>query len=124
MNQINQIQTQQFAPNMGKQVRDQIQREGSAGFAKMMESVFLQQLLQQMNQSMVSGGLFGSSHQAQMYQGMYMEALAEKMADSGGIGLADMIQAQLQKLRFEGTELENNINPAQSIEANENKEQQ
>jgi len=122
MSQINQIQTQQFAPNMGKQVRDQIRREGTAGFAKMMESVFLQQMLQQMNQSMVFGGLFGSSHQAQMYQGMYMEALAEKMADAGGIGLADMIQAQLQKLRIESTNPQNNINPAANIAANGNNE--
>lgn len=93
------MHVQQSAPNQGAQIQRQIDSEGVEGFAKMMESLLIQQMLQQMNKSLVKGSLFGDSHQAKMYQGMYTENLAETLANSGGIGLADMITRQL-KQRF------------------------
>jgi|GEM_PF-2645664 len=91
------MNVQQSAPNQGAQIQRQINSEGVEGFAKMMASLLIQQLLQQMNKSLVGGSLFGNSHQAKMYQGMFTENLAETIANSGGIGLADMITRQLRQ---------------------------
>ncbi len=97
METLSHIQRQHSAPHAGNQIRKQIQAEGPAGFARMMEQVFLQQMLKEMNKSLTSGGLFGSSHQAQMYQGMFMEAFADQLARSGGIGLAEILEEQLRQ---------------------------
>lgn len=97
MDTLSQLSIQHAAPHPGNQIRRRIQAQGPAGFARMMEQVFLQQMLKEMNTSLVSGGLFGDSNQARMYQGLFLEAFADQVAQSGGIGLADVLEDQLQQ---------------------------
>lgn len=105
------IHIQQSAPSLGIQAKQQIKAEGVEGFAKMMESVLLQQLLQQMNKSLVSGSLFGSSPQAKIYQGMFTENFAKTLADSGGIGLAKIISQQLEQKLLNAPDEEKTTHP-------------
>ena len=84
------------APDEYDQIRQKIQSKGADEFAKMLESVFLQKMLEQMNKSMLSGGLFGKSHQGKIFQGLFMQALSEKISESGGLGLADIIAKNME----------------------------
>lgn len=99
MQDINQIQQTMHAPNMGQQVRRQIENEGTEGFAKLLESVLIQQMLKQMNSSMLSNGPFGQSNQAKIFQGMFTESMAEQIANSGGIGLSPIITQQFDDVK-------------------------
>lgn len=114
METLSQLRIQHSAPHAGNQIRRQINAEGPAGFARMMEQVFLQQMLKEMHKSVTAGGLFGGSHQAQMYQGMFMEAFADQVAQSGGIGLAEILEEQLQQKYsdlFRKKKADSNTNP-------------
>ncbi|MBD3276582.1 MAG: hypothetical protein GF372_14805 [Candidatus Marinimicrobia bacterium] len=99
MQNINQIQQTMHSPDMGQQVRRQIENEGTEGFAKLLESVLIQQMLKQMNSSMLSEGPFGKSNQAKIFQGMFTESMAEQIANSGGIGLSSIITQQFDEVK-------------------------
>lgn len=60
------------------------QRKASRDF----EAIFLRQLLASMEKT---GGIGGSGSGAQVYRSMMVGALADSAAESGGIGLSDMI---------------------------------
>lgn len=94
---INKINITPEAPNVQEQLRRKIEQKGPDAFAKMLEGVLVQQILQQMNKSMLGGGLFGNNKQTQMFQGMFTQAMADKIADSGGLGLSDIIANQLKQ---------------------------
>lgn len=63
--------------------------------AKQFEALFTQQLLKSMRQAKVGDDLMGSQ-QADMYQSMYDQQLAQKMAQGRGLGIADLLVRQLQ----------------------------
>lgn len=66
--------------------------------ATQFESILLNQLTAAMNPSDDEGGLFGNSGGGMsMSRQMFSEQLAQSMAQSGGIGLADMIVRQLSE---------------------------
>jgi flagellar protein FlgJ len=60
------------------------------------EAVFISKLWQQMKQSVPKEGYLHSK-QEDSYMAMFDRDFAEKMAKAGGIGLADMIYAQLSE---------------------------
>lgn len=60
------------------------------------EAVFISKLWQQMKQSVPKEGYLHSK-QEESYMAMFDRDFAEKMAKAGGIGLADMIYAQLSE---------------------------
>lgn len=60
------------------------------------EAVFISKLWQQMQKSVPKEGYLHSK-QEESYMGMFDRDFAEKMAQAGGIGLADMIYAQLSE---------------------------
>lgn len=68
-----------------------------------MESLFINQLLKQMRQALPKGGLFGESHAQDMFTAMYDNELARKMAGAGGLGLANILMAQLSAQRGDDT---------------------
>ncbi|MCF7802875.1 MAG: rod-binding protein [Candidatus Marinimicrobia bacterium] len=90
------IQGQQPAPNRYDHVRRELEMKGTRGFGEMLEGVLLQQMLQQMNKSMLSDGLFGSSEQGKVWQGLFTEKLASQISGSGGIGLAEIIENNMR----------------------------
>lgn len=59
------------------------------------ESVFISKLWQEMKNTVPKEGYL-HSRQGEMYASMFDQAFAEKMAENGGIGLADMLYKQLQ----------------------------
>lgn len=67
-------------------------REAAEGF----EAIFIQQMWQSMRASLPKEGIM-HSREEQFWQGMYDQELGKSMATAGGIGLADMMMAQLSK---------------------------
>lgn len=59
------------------------------------EAVFISKLWEQMRATVPKDGLL-HSQQEEMYQSMFDRDFAEKMASDGGIGLGDMMYAQLK----------------------------
>lgn len=65
-------------------------KEACQGF----ESIFLQKIWEQMRKNVTKEGyLHGRDEES--YQSMFDQELAKKMAEAGGIGLADMLEQQL-----------------------------
>ncbi len=59
--------------------------------AESFESFFIYSLLKEMRKSIPEGGLLDSGTGKDIYQYMFDEAIAKKMSESGGIGLAKML---------------------------------
>lgn len=74
---------------------------GPAGDAQLkktcrdLESVFLNMVLSKMRESVPKSDLMGSSRGEDLYRGMMDEELSKQMAAGGGVGLADVLYAQL-----------------------------
>lgn len=66
-------------------------REACRGF----ESLFLSQLFKEMRATVPKTGILHGQFEEQYYS-MFDKALCDKMADAGGIGLADMMYRQLR----------------------------
>ena len=66
-------------------------REACKGF----ESVFLSKLFSEMRATVPKDGLLHGQYEDQYYS-MFDKAMCDKMAESGGIGLADMMYRQLK----------------------------
>lgn len=67
-------------------------REACEGF----ESIFIQKMWEQMRATVPKSGLM-QSREEHVWQGMFDQELAKKMASAGGIGLADMMYEQLSR---------------------------
>ncbi|WP_165065297.1 rod-binding protein [Desulfovibrio sp. ZJ200] len=67
-------------------------REACEGF----ESVFIQKMWQEMRNTLPKGGLL-QGREEKFWQDMYDQELSKKMTSAGGIGLADMMYAQLSR---------------------------
>lgn len=67
--------------------------------AKEFESVFLSQMLQHMWSGIKVDPLFGGGHAEEIYRSMLTDEYASLITQSGGIGLAGEIKAELLKLQ-------------------------
>ena len=67
-------------------------RESCEGF----ESIFIQKMWEEMRKTLPKSTLLHGKEE-QFWQGMYDQELAKKMTSAGGIGLADMMYAQLSR---------------------------
>lgn len=63
--------------------------------AKAFESYFVQSLLKEMRKGIKKEGQAGSDFGAGMYQSMFDEAIANNIAERGGIGLAEVLLKNL-----------------------------
>ncbi|WP_250277697.1 rod-binding protein [[Clostridium] colinum] len=62
------------------------------------ESYFLNMMFKSMRKTVISNeGIFQKSNAEKMFQEMLDQELTKKMANQGGIGLADMMYKQLNK---------------------------
>ncbi len=77
-----------------KQMASQNQSAALKEAAKQFEAIFVQMLLEQMRQAS-SGDPMLASDQAKFYQEMYDRQLALHLAEHGGFGIAEQLQAQL-----------------------------
>ncbi len=69
--------------------------------AQQFESMFTRMMLKSMREAVGTDPIFGSD-QEKMYQGMYDDQLALQMSKGRGLGLADMLVRQLQRLGVPG----------------------
>lgn len=83
--------------------------EGLKKLAKQFESVFVNLLIKSMRDTLPKDGLL-SSHSMDMYQSLFDEEVANEMAKSQGhgVGLADVLYAQLSRMNEKGSDPEQN----------------
>lgn len=60
------------------------------------EQIFLQQLLREMSSSL-EGGFFGEEQGTHVYQGLFENLMARKMAEGGGLGLAPVVEKGIER---------------------------
>ncbi len=70
--------------------------------AQQFESMFTRMMLKSMRDAVGTDPIFGSDQQ-KMYQGMYDDQLAVQLSHGKGLGLADMLVRQLQRLSAAGS---------------------
>ena len=61
------------------------------------EAIFVRQILKSMRSTLTSGGMFGSGSVGEIYSDMMDNAISEKIAERGDMGLADIIYKQIVK---------------------------
>ena len=61
------------------------------------EALMLKQMLEVMRKSVPKDGLFSGGYAEEVFQSMQDDKLAEHLAQSGGLGFADSLYAQLSK---------------------------
>lgn len=61
------------------------------------EAIFVRQILKSMRSTLISGGMFGSGSVGEIYSDMMDNAISEKIAERGDMGLADIIYKQMVK---------------------------
>src|SRR5947209_20012603 len=71
--------------------------------AQQFESMFTRMMLKSMRDAIGPDPMFGSDQQ-QMYQGMADDQLSIQLSKGKGLGLADMLVRQLQKLGVKGAD--------------------
>lgn len=76
---------------LGNKPADDAASKSRIDTAKKFEGILMHQLLQVMRNSAKSGGMGGSEGASGQYTAMFDEAIADKMAEGGGIGLASAL---------------------------------
>ena len=61
------------------------------------EALVLKQMLEVMRKSVPKDGLFSGGYAEEVFQSMQDDKLAEHLAQSGGLGFADTLYAQLSR---------------------------
>jgi Rod binding domain-containing protein len=82
------------APDRAAELAGQDRSAAIRGAAQDFEALLLTQLMATMRRT-VPEGMFGNGTDSQIWRSMMDEALASQMAQAGGIGLADLLAAQL-----------------------------
>lgn len=65
--------------------------------ARQFEALFIYQMFRQMRATVMRGGLFEESLSENIFQGMLDQEISLQAAESGSLGLADMIYQQLKR---------------------------
>jgi peptidoglycan hydrolase FlgJ len=81
-----------------KDVKTTDDQKAVRAVAQQFESLFTNMMLKSMREAKLGGGL-GDSQEGDMYQDMYDQQIALKMSQGKGLGLADMLVAQLTRNR-------------------------
>ena len=83
--------TAQLADNAKMAKQDKELKEACKGF----ESMFLSMMYKQMRATVPENTLFGESNAQKIFQDMRDEELMKNVAESGGVGIADIMYRQL-----------------------------
>lgn len=67
--------------------------------AEEFEGQFLSQMLGHMFKDLKTDGMFGGGQAESMWRDVYVEQLGKAVSNSGGIGVADVIERQLLQLQ-------------------------
>ncbi len=60
------------------------------------EGIFLNQMIQTMRKTIPEGGIFGKSHQSDMYETIFLQEISIKLARERGLGLGDALYRQVR----------------------------
>ena len=63
------------------------------------EAIFLNQAFKNMFQDIEVDGLFGGGYAEEVYREMLLEQYANRVSESGGVGIAQQVKAQLMRLQ-------------------------
>ncbi|MCP4723555.1 MAG: transglycosylase SLT domain-containing protein [bacterium] len=72
-------------------------KEGIETAAKGFESMFLYQMLQEMQKTVPESELFGENYGEDVFMSLFYEKIADKMADRGTLGIGKMLNEHLEK---------------------------
>jgi Rod binding domain-containing protein len=95
-------------------------RKAAEGF----EAVFLNQFVDTMFSGMKTDGMFGGGNAEKMWQGFLVQHIADAFAARGGIGIADMVMAELSRTAelpeepLPSSDSLAGMNPAQTLSEN------
>lgn len=65
--------------------------------ARQLEALFIYQVFSRMRATVDKGGLFAESMAGKIFQGMYDQEVSIKAAETGSLGLAEMVYEQLRR---------------------------
>lgn len=71
------------------------QKEKLREAAKDFEAIFVRQLLKNMRSTLMDGGMFGDGTAGEIYSDMMENALAEKISETGSLGLGEQLYRRL-----------------------------
>lgn len=78
--------------------RDQKMRDTAREF----EASFLAQMMKPMFESLNTDGTFGGGQAEATWRGFLVDAMAKQTVKAGGIGLADVVMAEMVKMQEQG----------------------
>ncbi len=61
------------------------------------EGLFLNMMLQTMRKTIPEGGVFGKSHQSDMYDALFLQEVSTKLAKERGLGIGDALYRQVRR---------------------------
>lgn len=76
-----------------------MQMERTRAAAEEFEAVFLSQMLGHMFSGIEVDPMFGGGNGEEMFKGMMVEEYGKQLASTGGIGIADQVQAKLIEMQ-------------------------
>lgn len=85
--------------NVSSQIKD-IDANSIEQASKEFEEMFIGQLMQFMFETVEVNELFGGGHAEEIYRGMVVNEYAEKVSQSGGIGIAEQMQQYLLEIQM------------------------
>lgn len=74
--------------------------EAIAEVARQFEALFIGSLLKSMRATEMEAGLLGKDRSAKMYREMHDEALAAELAKGQGLGIGELLSAELGRARL------------------------
>lgn len=91
VNPINKINASNPASDV--QTKNQKLREACSDF----EAMFLDRMFQSMKKTLPGDGIFGKSHQKEIYESLYYQEMSKKIARGKGLGIAEALYRQLEE---------------------------
>ena len=61
------------------------------------EGLFLNMMVQTMRKTIPEGGIFGKSHQSDMYDALFLQEVSTKLAKERGLGIGDALYRQVRR---------------------------
>ena len=71
------------------------------------EGIFLNLMVQTMRKSIPDGGVFGKTHQSDMYDTLFLQEISTQLARERGLGIGDALYRQVRRQMIETAEKSN-----------------
>jgi len=81
-----------------------LERQRLREACKQFEALFIEYMLKTMRRSIPKAGLFKRENAEKIYTSLFDQKVAERIAESKGIGISDILYKELSKMLTERTE--------------------